>query len=307
MLRRAHVVCDGCGSRASRASPDGRQSGPCVQSGFTLVELIIVIVITAIIGATIAVMVKPAADAYSGSQYRAEVSDLTDTALRRMVRDVRLAVPNSLRVPTSSCFELVPAYTGGRFRMGPNAAGGGAWVDPSQATTSFDVLSTLSSTPAVGDWVVINNQNGNDVYAGNDTAQITSVSTPAAADGTLLLGINSLQVSTGYNGGRFLVISNSQQAVDYICSGADGTLDGSGSGKGTLYRLVRSFVSTYPTSCPSTTGADIVATRVQSCTFVYSPNQGQTQQSGFLWMQLVVTRNNQTATQAIGAHVSNVP
>ena len=49
--------------------------------------------------------------------------------------------------------------------MGPDAANTAAYVDPSQPTTSFDVLSTLSVTPAVGDFVVINNQNGSIVDA----------------------------------------------------------------------------------------------------------------------------------------------
>ncbi len=55
------------------------------------------------------------------------------------------------------------------------------------------------------------------------------------------------------------------------------------------------------------TGADVLATNVRSCTFVYDPNQGATQQSGFLWLNLELTRNNETASLAMGAHVMNVP
>ena len=69
--------------------------------GFTLVELIVVIVITAIIAATIAVFVRPAIDAYSDTRLRGELSDQADTALRRIVRDVRMSVPNSLRISAS--------------------------------------------------------------------------------------------------------------------------------------------------------------------------------------------------------------
>jgi len=239
------------------------------------------------------------------------------------LRDVRRAVPNSLRLPSDQCFELVPGVSGGRYRMGPdlanepacdpsqNATGScAAWVDPSQATTTFDVLSTMSVTPAASDWVVINNQNGNDVYTGANTRQIlgTPAAPPAATQGTLRITMaSSMQVSPGYTSGRFQTISNSEQSVFYICSGANNTLNASGNGNGTLYRLVRPFNASYPSACPATTGAAVLATNVKYCSFIYNPNQGSTQQSGFLWMNLELARNNEVSKLVVGAHVMNVP
>lgn len=293
------------------------------QRGFTLIELIVVIVITAIIAGTIVVFVRPALDAYTDTRQRSDLSDQADTALRRIVRDVRQAVPNSLRMPNSQCFELVPTIAGGRYRQGPDVANDSpnpcstpsgtcaAWVDPTKSLSTFDTLTAFSTTPATGDWVVINNQNGNDVYEGNNRWSITALATPTTSQGQHRLTVSAANggtaLSSGYDGGRFQVVANNQQAVFYICSGADGTLDGSGNGKGTLYRLKRSFNSTYPTSCPATTGADVLATKVRTCTFVYDPNQGATQQSGFLWLSLELARNNETASLAMGAHVMNVP
>ena len=288
--------------------------------GFSLVELIVVIVVTGIIAATLTSFLKPAMDSYVNTRYRADMSYQSDMALRRMLRDVRRAVPNSLRVPTSHCFELVPAVAGGRYRMGPDAVNDSsvgctptnpanscaAWVDPSQKTTIFDSLSTLQTVPAVGDWVVINNQNGNDVYTGVNRSTITAISTPASTQGKHRITISSLQVSAGYTGGRFLTVSNSEQSVFYICSGATG-VDSRGDGAGTLYRVVRPFNAAYPSACPSTAGAAVVATNVKSCSFIYDPNQGATLQSGFLWMDLQLSRNNEAAHLAVGAHVMNVP
>jgi MSHA biogenesis protein MshO len=278
--------------------------------GFTLVELIVVIVVMAIIGTTLAIFIKPSMDAFIDVRNRADLADQADTSLRRMLRDVRHAVPNSLRVSTNSqCFELVPAVSGGRYRMGPSAAAnpGAAYVDTSQPTASFDTLSELSSLPAQNDWVIINNQHGNDVYDGLNRTQITAVATPDSAHGHLRLTVNAMQVSPGYNGGRFQIVKNNEQSVVYICSGADNGVNGNGNGKGALYRLVRNFTPAHPNICPSTTGAVLLATNVQSCTFVYDPNQGATQQSGFLWMELLMTRNNESAKLAVGAHVMNVP
>ena len=287
------------------------------QRGFTIVELVIVIVITGIIAASLTVFFLPAVDSYLSSRSRADLTDQADTALRRMVRDVRVAVPNSIRTPGDQCFELIPTSTGGRYRRGPDTVNDAASctsstcsapLDTTQATTVFDVLSPLSTTPAVGDWVVVGNQNPSAVYAGTNRGAITAaVSTPAAAFGRHRITVASTQFPTGYDGGRFSIVPNAQRAVFYVCSGADGTLDASGNGKGTLYRLMRNFDPVYPTACPSTAAADVLATRVRSCAFVYDPNQGATQQNGFVWMQLEVARNNESAHLALGAHVSNAP
>ena len=288
------------------------------QRGFTIVELVIVIVITGIIAASLTVFFRPAVDSYLSSRSRADLTDQADTALRRMVRDVRVAVPNSIRTPGDQCFELIPTSTGGRYRRGPDTVNDAATctsttcsapLDTTQATTVFDVLSPLSSTPAVGDWVVVGNQNPGDVYAGTNRGAITAaVSAPAnAAFGRHRITVASTQFPIGYDGGRFSIVPNAQRAVFYVCSGADGTLDATGNGKGTLYRLMRDFNPVYPTACPSTAAADVLATRVRSCSFVYDPNQGATQQNGFVWMQLEVARNGEAAHMAMGAHVSNAP
>jgi MSHA biogenesis protein MshO len=289
------------------------------QRGFTMIELVMVIVIMGVIAATLTVFFRPAMSSYLASRARADLTDQAETAIRRMVRDVRVAVPNSVRSPGSQCFEVIPTSTGGRYRREPDtvndavsctSATCSAPLDTTQATSVFDVLSPLSATPAVGDWVVVGNQNPADVYVGTNRGAITApVSASASAPfGRHRITLASTQFPIGYDGGRFSIVPNAQRAVFYVCSGADGTLDATGSGKGTLYRLMNyGFNAAYPSACPSTTGAAVLATRLRSCTFVYDPNQGATQQNGFVWMQLEVARNNESAHLAIGAHVSNVP
>jgi MSHA biogenesis protein MshO len=288
--------------------------------GFTMVEMIVVIVVTAIIAATLAVTIRPTIDAYSAVKGRADLTDQADAAMRRIVRDVRSAIPNSLRSSNTSCFELIPAKTGGRYRMAADAINDSpagcdtpsntcsAPLDPSQNTAIFDSLSTLSPAPAVGDWVVVNNQNSNDVYDGLNRSAITAISTPAplASQGAHRITINSIQFSVGYDGGRFQVVDNNQKAVFFVC--ANTGLDASGNGTGTLYRLKNyGFNSSNGSTCPATTGGDVLATKIKSCSFLYNPNQGATQQSGFLAMDIEISRNNETAHLSVGAHVNNVP
>ena len=282
---------------------------PRAQLGFTLVEMIVTLVLFGIMAATLTVFFKPALDTWLAVRNRSALAATADNALRRMLQDVRVAVPNSIRTPDTACFELVPTSGGGRYRMGIDIlTAGAAAVDPATATTSFDVLTPLAALPAAGDWVVVDNQNPGDVYSGANRSAITSVSTPAAALGRHRLAINALQFPLGYDGGRFTVVPAAQQAVFYVCSGASATLDSNGDAPGKLYRLKGyGFNAAAPGSCPPTTNADLMATGLKSCRFLYTANQGATQQSGFISIQLEFTRDAESASLVAGAHVANTP
>jgi len=285
----------------------GRPSIP--RRGFTLVELIVTLVLFGLMAATLVVFLRPAVDSWLAVRNRAALASDVDHALRRMLRDVRVAVPNSIRTPGTQCFELVPTGGGGRFRTGDDGVtAGSAWVNPDAATSQFDVFNTLLPLPAVGDWVVVDNQNPGDVYAGANRSAITAVSTPAAAHGRHRLAIGAMQFPLGYDGGRFTWVPDSQKAVFYVCSGASSTLDGNGDAPGVLVRLKNyGFNAGVPASCPAVAGADVLATGVRSCRFLYTANQGATQQSGFVSLQVELTRRGETASLVLGAHVDNVP
>lgn len=277
--------------------------------GFTLLELVIVVVILGVIGATVAVFMRPAFEAWLGARSRAGLVAEADHGLRRMQQEVQTAVPNSIRSPGDQCFELVPTIAGGRYRVQADTVNSGTQpAADGQATSSFDVLSSLARAPAVGDWVVVNNQNPNDVYSGANRSAVTAVTTPAATAGLSRIAINAMQFPLGYVDGRFVVVPDADQAVFFVCSGADGTLDGNGNGKGQLLRLSHyGFNAALPTACPSTTGAALLVANVRSCRFLYSPNQGATQQSGYLSMQVELARRGESASLLIGAHVLNAP
>jgi MSHA biogenesis protein MshO len=277
--------------------------------GFTLVELIVTLVLFGTIAATLTLFFRPAFEIWMAARSRAVLADQAGNAVQRLLRDVRAAVPNSIRTPGTSCFEVVPTSSGGRYRMAADTVNAGsAAVDPAATTTSFDVLTPLATLPALGDFVVVDNQNPGDVYSGANRSTITAVSTPAATLGRHRLGITAMQFPLGYDGGRFAVVPEAQQAVFYVCSGASATLDGNGDAPGLLYRLKHyGFNASAPGACPATTGADIVATGLRSCRFLYNANQGATQQSGFISIQLEFTRNAETASLVVGAHVANTP
>jgi len=289
------------------------------QRGFTMVELVMVIVIAGVMAASITVFLKPVFDSYFDSRRRADLTDMADTALRRMATDIRSAVPNSVVSVSSTCFQLVPTSGGGRYRMAADTVNGAgctpgtncsAPLNIAQPATSFDVLSVLNTTPAANDWIVIGNQNTADVYSATNPnkAQIsttpTAPPTPATGSGsygTLRIAVGSTQFPPGYDGGRFFVVPNASQTVFYSCVGA-------GTSSGTLYRTTAAFTANQATTCAATSG-DKVTGDVQSCSFVYDPNQGATQQSGFVWMRLELKRygNPESVVLSHGVHVDNLP
>src|SRR3989338_3130689 len=153
---------------------------PQSSKGFTLVEMVMVIVITGIIGGIVAVFLTAPVRQYVDVARRAELTDIADTAFRRVTRDVRLALPNSVRVAgtcdgTTTCFlEFLPAPSGGRYRADIDATddvcpGGNSDDDILSFTTTDTCFEVLGQMPAVavGDQIVVYNLGiaGADAYA----------------------------------------------------------------------------------------------------------------------------------------------
>ncbi len=280
-----------------------RYSAPA-QRGFTLVELIVVIVLIGIIGGIFAMQVLPAVRAYLVVGQRAALTNQADTALRRIVGDVRRAVPNSLRLGSSQCLELVPSSDGGRYRNDQDYSAStpsGAFLDDVTPKTEFDVLTPYVRQPLVRDRIVIGNQNPGDVYGGQNIGTVAAVvSAPTGVGAYRIQLAAGLTAPGGYTGGRFMVVPRDEQTVAYICAmPSDG-------GPGKLHRIAYSDVNASP-RCTAPSTAPLVATGVTACNFVYAANQGATQESGFVQLQLTLSGKGESVPLTLGAHVDNTP
>jgi MSHA biogenesis protein MshO len=86
-----------------------------------LVEAVMTIAIIGIIGGIVAVFIRAPILSYRDTVDRAELTDQADLALRRMARDIRLALPNSVRVMGSTAdhpgdtLELLLTRSGARY------------------------------------------------------------------------------------------------------------------------------------------------------------------------------------------------
>ena len=87
--------------------------------GFTLVELVVVIVIVGILSAMGGLIITNHMEGYGDIRRRAELVDSAESALRRMQRDIRAALPNSIRTWSNGQYEgitFLHTAGGGRYR-----------------------------------------------------------------------------------------------------------------------------------------------------------------------------------------------
>lgn len=280
-------------------------SAPARQTGFTLVEMVMVIVILGVIGSMAAVFMRGPIDAYFAVARRAALSDLADTVFRRLERDVRKSLPNSVRTPSTAganqCLEFIPTKTGGRYR----ADGTSAALNFDTADTSFNMLGRNSLLPldqriAAGDLIAVYNLGplvtGADAYNQDNTSAVTSLGTEFQNTSPLTgwetpINISSKLFPLESGGSRFHVIPATERVVAYVCSGNK------------LYRTVNT--SNFTSACPAT-GA-VIANNVSSCFFDYSGDDLSRNALLRIVLQVKDSNNNESVQLQQEIHVNNTP
>ena len=137
--------------------------GTCAQ-GFTLVELVMVIALAGVVAVMVGTVMSRPLQGFADHSLRAELTDLAATALNRMARDIRLAVPNSVFVAdTEDEVRLVPIAAAGRYRANLPMPDGPR-QDPPACTQSsglcmIDILSPIEPADSKENkhWLIIYN------------------------------------------------------------------------------------------------------------------------------------------------------
>lgn len=292
------------------------------ERGVTLIELVLTIVIVGIVLAAIAFFLNPLRQG-TDLALRAELTDIADNALQRMGRDVKLALPNSVRTATagtSNFLEFIAVRTAGRYRADGGGPAGGVDCDnddaalaaPDNDQLSFDLLAgdrcfkTLGKLPgaiaAGSDQLVVNNygfpdQNAYQTAGTLNRVVVAAVDTAEAGRDRVSFApttfVRSLHDSPGK---RFFVITG---PVTYECDLAAG-------------RILRHSGYALSAAQPTVFGGTpaLVAEHVSFCEFEYTPSVSA--QLGLLTLRLRLQRQlfggtSETVSLYHAVHVNNAP
>lgn len=272
-----------------RTRPD--MAGRAGAAGFTLIEMIVVMTITGILAAIVAVFITRPMQGVVDTARRANLADAADTALRRISRDIHRALPNSVRITQSGStwyIEFLPVLAAGRYCE--QADCGTYPLDFATATTTFSFVGpqpTLASSSSRSEVAVYNlGVTGLDAYAGDNTATLSSIGTSTI---TLSSSKTFPYPSPGH---RFFIIGT---PVSYACTTG-----------GSLVRIWGyTKQSSQPTATPSGASSAILADNVSACSVDYT--QSAIDQFGLLYMTLTLTRNSESVALTHGVQINNTP
>lgn len=285
-------------------------------TGFTLIEAIMVIVITGILAGIVAVFITKPVEGYVDAVRRAELTDAADVALRRITRDVRLALPNSLRVMSSggvNYIEFIMTQSGGRYRDPADGSTGGDFLSFTDTTDlTFNVLGT-PPLMAANDYTVVYNlgegYNPASAYnydASTDACRVggCNIARISSAGATVTLTKNPFANQSPplpSPSSRFQVVPGGVRAVTYACPVGTATT-------GTPGELTRywnyGFNVAQPTTFAVGTPSALLATG-NRCTIDYT--SAATGRNGLLYISLTLTSGGESVTLFQQIHVDNSP
>ena len=284
--------------------------------GFTLIELVMVIVIVGILATMTTDIITLPVKSYIDLERRTTLVDSAEMSLRRMQRDIRRALPNSIRiidtgVVKSSCvydkdsgddsycvIELLHTIDGGRYRANSRTDTSDPgdvldFTDPND--NSFDVIGVLNNAPTKGELVIYNvGSLGADAYDGKNRRSIVNTSTINKLVFNLASPAKPFPFSSPEQ--RFFIVDT---PVAYRCENGelrryDNTID-------TLYNI--------SSAAPSFDG---LGSKLQAksneieCEFTYDPGTNSTPALVTLGITLT-DEADESVTLRHQVHIDNVP
>ena len=255
--------------------------------GFSLTEAIMVIVITGILASMVAVFIQKPVQGFFDTARRAALVDTADTVLRRISRDLREALPNSVRLTGSTALEFLHVRSAGRYReQGP-----GDPLDFTSADSSFDVLGPAVSVQT-GDSVVVYNLGiaGANAYTGATlTTHVRRVYSGVSGSLSNLTITSANKFPFPSPARRFQVVDT---PVSYVCSGTQ------------MLRYSGYAILPGQPVPPAVTGA-LIADKLSSCNFAYAA--GPSEREALVTISLALTDSGETVSLIYQVHVNNAP
>lgn len=307
-------------ARAAAIAAGGQAAARGRRAGATLVELVVVLVITAILAGAMGVFITRAMEGVRDVSRRATLVDVAESALRRVARDVRRALPNSIRIGGGArALEMLHAADGGRYRRRPGTNPG-----PVDHLAPSDWLTFAASGDAqfnlLGRFRALSFSYGTPLPAGTRLAVYTTstaVYADAASDanpGVITPRTTLATISPGTDEDEILLspafafrFESPRQRlyvvdtpISYLCDPVGGTL--------TRYSAyaIEQAQPTLPTASPlSAAASGLIANRVTGCTFTYQ--SGSSQRAALVTLEVEVSEGGERIRLLHQIHVENVP
>lgn len=274
--------------------------------GFTLVELVVVISIVGIVAGVVGLFVGSPVLGFLDVARRAALTDAADLALLRISRDLRAALPNSVRTSNSSgvsALELLHTLDGERYRVEPPGTEDDR-LRPGESDTAFNTFAPLNGSDPIpaGARLAIYplGQDGANPWV---DAVITPVGMSVTRSAVTVSGAAESRLSLGA-AHRFPLDSPSRRvflvdaAVSYLCSG------------GQLLRYSGyTPTATQPASkaaLDALAAAVVVTGDLESCDLRYAAS-ANSQRNAVARLSIVLARDQERVRLMRQVHVDNSP
>lgn len=270
--------------------------------GFTLIELIMVIVIVGILATMTTDVITLPVKSYLDLQRRTTLVDTAELTLRRMQRDIRRALPNSVRIIGGTAIELLHVEDGGRYRAGQDfsaaataglcaANPAGDVLDFTLADDCFEItdsgLKVFNPQATSGESLVIYNLGGvtADAYAGSNRTTVVNSSNAK------VIKFNALKFPYSSPQQRFFIVDT---PVTYRCINNQ------------LLRYSGYAIGSTQPNPPAGVIGQVQADKVAGCRFTYDP--GTAARSGLVTLEITLTDAMGESVQLMQqVHVDNIP
>ncbi len=268
-------------------------------NGFTLVELITVMVITGIISMLVVNIITTPMKSFSDMKRRAELVDIAELTLHRMNRAIHHALPNSIRISSDArTIELLHTIAGGRYDKNSfDITQTTAFIDPLKPLSNLSDISVdagetnntrcgrLNESNCLVVYNLGNGINDADAYRGGN---ISALKTKSATQLTFVdhhFTLNSPQQ-------RFMIVDKAQI---FSCN----------LGTGKLWLSENYNFSDTDNEPPVFSGDHLLANHISNCRFTYNP--GTLTRPALVTLQIEISAQGERVNLLQQAFVENQP
>jgi MSHA biogenesis protein MshO len=281
--------------------------------GFTLVELVITIAVGSVVVAFMAMFIVTPMTIYTSQTRRAMLVDAADSALRFIGRDLRAALPNSVRVSVSgsvTALELLATADGARYQDSGPLSNPALALDLTALDGAFATTVPFTQLPLPLPWtsnayrLSIYNVNvpGADAYEAaskviTPAGTTITISAGATANQNLVTLSSPFQFAFGSPGQRVFLVSG---PVSYLCDTAAATLT-----RYSGYTIASTQTASAAVLTAAGASAALVTGNVADCQFVLSA--GTAQRNGLATLRLQIAQSGESVQLLHQVEVVNAP